>query len=459
MKDSALMYRSLHEQPYLVDSGRGSYFKLQDGREILDACGGAGVACIGHGNEEVRAAIIAQLDKISYIFALSLTTQSAEDLARCILEVPPGGFQHGLENAYFCGSGSEATDAAMKFCRQYFFEKGEPQRKYFISRRQGYHGATVGSMSVSSNLSRRVPYQDIMLPNTAFVSPAYAYQYQMLTETEGQYVGRLIHELEAKFQQLGPQNIVSFIAEPVGGAATGCVPAPKGYFSQVRELCDKYGILLHLDEVMCGMGRTGTYFAFEQEGIRPDIVTIGKGLGGGYAPIAGILVSKKCMDVVRQGTGVVNHLHTFQNHPATCAAALAVQKVIKRDGLTARVCRMGLLLQRLLVEEFADRKYVGDIRGKGFFWGIEFVADKISKDSLPQNLSFGRRVVKSAFDLGVAVYPGAGTVDGLRGDNVLLAPPYNISDTDLRKSVRLLREAYDIEERRLGSSAIVASRL
>jgi len=445
----ALLHRSLLEKPYNVASGNGSYLTLKDGRQILDGCGGAAVAIIGHGNQEVKAAMIEQIDKISYIHTISYTTDAAEELAECILDNQPENFDHGLEKVYFCGSGSEANDAAMKLCRQVWYERGQPERKYFVSRRQAYHGNTIGSMSVSTILARKIPYDDIQLPYTENVSPAYAYQYQLPDESEAEYVKRLLNEIEETFQRLGPQNIISFLAEPVVGAASGCVCAPAGYFKGVRALCDKYGILLHLDEIMCGVGRTGTYFAFEQENIVPDVMTIGKGLGGGYSPIAAVLVSKGIVDALRKGTSVFNHGQTYQAHPMVCAAALAVQRIVKRENLVHRCMVMGLLLERSLFATLQDRKHIGNIRGRGLFWALEFVKDKSTKESLPASLNFGSLVQKRAFELGVAVYPGAGTVDGYKGDHVIIAPPYTVSDEDLRKIVNVLREAYDIEEGRL----------
>jgi adenosylmethionine-8-amino-7-oxononanoate aminotransferase len=450
LPESALMHRSLVEQPHEVVSASGSYLCLASGEYILDGCGGAAVAIIGHGNQEVIAATLAQMQKVSYVHTLTYITSSAEELAAHVLSVLWSGFQHGLTKAFFCGSGSEANDIAMKLARQYHFENKQPERKYYVSRRQAYHGNSIGSMSISSYLARKVPYVDgILLDNVSFVSPAYAYQYQLVNETEQQYVDRLIQELDGEFQRLGPEKIISFIAEPVVGATSGCVAAPQGYFPAVRALCNRYGILLHLDEIMCGMGRTGTYFAFEQEKIVPDIVTIGKGLGGGYAPIAGVLMNEKVVNGLRRGTQAFNHGQTYQAHPVTCATALAVQRVVRKEDLVQRCALMGMLLERLLVDAFEDCKFVGDIRGRGLFWGIEFVKEKATKESFNPSLHFGYNVQQNAFRLGLAVYPGAGTIDGERGDHVIIAPPYNISVLDLKKIVTMLKEAYLQEERRI----------
>lgn len=421
---------------------------LADGRQILDGCGGAAVAIIGHGNQEVVAATVAQMQKVSYVHTLSYTTDSAEELARYILDCPAGSFQHGLEKAYFVGSGSEANDAAMKLSRQYFFEQDQTDRKFFVSRRQGYHGNTIATMSISSNLARKVPYEGaITLPNVSYVSPAYAYQYQGKNETEFEYVTRLLSEIDTEFQRLGPHNVIAFFAETVVGATAGCVVAPAGYFKGVRALCDKYGILLILDEVMCGMGRTGTYFAHEQEEILADIVLVGKGLGGGYAPVAGVLIAKKVIDVLRQGSASFNHGHTYQAHPVTCATALAVQQIVRREKLVERCAATGVKLEKLLRDTFADSKYVGDIRGRGLFWGVEFVKNRETKESFDKSIGFGYSLQSKTFDAGVAVYPGSATVDGARGDHVLISPPYNVSDEDLEAIVKALKLAYDAQEK------------
>ncbi|KLU86862.1 hypothetical protein MAPG_05870, partial [Magnaporthiopsis poae ATCC 64411] len=291
-----LLHRSLIEDPLDVSHASGSYLTLSDGRQILDACGGAAVTVLGHGNQEVLAATVAQMQKVSYVHTGMYTTGSAEDLARLILSASQG---HGLEKAFFVGSGSEANDSAMKLARQYFWEQGQTQRTHFVSRRKAYHGNSIASMSLSTNMARRVPYNGaLMLPNVSFVSPAYAYRHQAKNTTEESYVAELVSDLDDEFQRLSPDTVIAFVAETVVGATSGCVAPPKGYFAAVQKLCHKYGILLILDEVMCGMGRTGTYFAFEQEDVQPDIVTIGKGLGGGFAPIAGLLISGKVVNAL-----------------------------------------------------------------------------------------------------------------------------------------------------------------
>jgi adenosylmethionine-8-amino-7-oxononanoate aminotransferase len=384
--------------------------------------------------------MVEQSRKVSYVHTLAYTTSSAEDLADLLLEGNPFGFS----KAYFVGSGSEATDSAIKLARQYFFEKGQTQRTKFVSRQQAYHGNTVAAMSLSSNMARRIPYENaITLPGVSFVSAANAYRGQLDGETEGQYAARLVNELDQHFQSLGPETVAAFVAETVVGATAGCLTAPRGYFSGVRRVCDKYGILLILDEVMCGTGRTGTYFAFEQEGedVVPDIVTIGKGLGGGYAPIAGIMIRRGIVDSLRRGSASFNHGHTYQAHPMSCAVALAVQKVIRDEDLVRNCAAKGRVLDSMLHEAFAHYEYVGEIRGRGLFWGIEFVADRATKKPFESSLDVGPKIQQKAFDLGLAVYPGRGTVDGWVGDHILLAPPLVIELDELISMVNILKEA------------------
>ncbi|KAM5352879.1 hypothetical protein ACJ41O_005601 [Fusarium nematophilum] len=441
MPSPHLLHRSLIHPPEAVTSASGLRLTLSSNRTILDACAGAAVAIIGHGNTQVLDAIIAQADKVSYVHTMTYTTSSAEDLADFLLEGNP----FDLTKAYLVGSGSEAMDAALKLARQYHVENGEPQRKRFVARRQAYHGNTIGAMSVSSNVARRAPYEGaLLLENVSYVSPAYAYRGQKPDETEREYADRLVQELDDEFQAVGPDTIIAFIAETVGGATAGCITPPTGYFEGVRKVCDKYGILLILDEVMCGSGRTGTFFAFEQDGdVCPDIVTTGKGLGGGYAPIAATLVRRRVVEVLRKGTASFNHGHTYQAHPLSCAAALEVQKIVRRDNLVSRCADLGRRLEDSLRRVFGPLDHVGDIRGRGLFWGIEFVQDKKTKRPFDSKIRFGVKVQETAFQLGLAVYPGTGTADGYVGDHVIVSPPLTITEEEMDVVVELLKQAYD----------------
>ncbi|KAK1517755.1 aminotransferase class-III [Colletotrichum costaricense] len=437
--EGRLMHRSLIQHPSMVESASGIYLNLANGKRVIDACGGAAVALIGHANEEVIQAISDQARKVSYVHTQAYTTQPAEELADLILDGNP----HGLDKAFFVCSGSEAVESALKLARQYHFENGQPQRKHFIGRKQAYHGNTMATMSISTVASRKVPYEGFSYPHVSYVSPAYPYQYQRADETEDEFTDRLLAEIEDEFQRIGPNNVIAFVAETMVGATAGCVAPPVGYIAGARRICDKHGALLILDEVMCGTGRTGTYFAFEQEGIVPDIVTVAKGLGGGYGPIAGVLMHEKVVSMLRQGSNAFNHGHTYQAHPIACAAALAVQRIVKRDDLVARCAQLGKQLEVLLRTELIKCKSFGDIRGRGLFWAVEFVKDRETKDTFDPKLRFGLRVQERAFEKGVALYPGAGTVDGSRGDHVLLAPPFTTTEEELRKICSVFREALE----------------
>ncbi|KAF4452099.1 hypothetical protein F53441_5032 [Fusarium austroafricanum] len=436
-REGSLMHRSLVQHPYMVESAKGVELKLSNGQTIIDGCAGAAVALIGHGNEEVIQAITDQARKVSYVHTQSYTTAPAEELANVILQGNP----YGLEKAFFVGSGSEAVESALKLARQYHYEKGETDRVHIVSRRQCYHGNTMATMSISTNIARRAPYHGFMYPNVSHVSPAFAYHYKDDSETEEKFTARLLVELEEEFLRIGPKNVAAFIAETVVGATAGCVAAPAGYFKGVRDLCDKYGIIMILDEIMCGVGRTGTFFAFEQEGVVPDITTIAKGLGGGYAAIAGVLIHKKIVGVLRQGSAAFNHGHTYQAHPISCAAALAVQKILRRESLVERCHKMGLVLERLLREELKNCKSVGDIRGRGLFWGVEFVKDRATKEPFDPAAKFGLLMQQLAFEKGVALYPGGATIDGVRGDHILMAPPFTVTEEQLKIICRTLKEA------------------
>lgn len=434
----ALMHRSLREKPILVEKTSGHYIELQNGNSIMDACGGAAVAIIGHGNQEVISEITKQLSSVAYVHTLAYTTPAAEQLAELLVGDRPGG----LCKAFFVGSGSEAIEGALKLARQYFFEIGEPQRIHLIARKQAYHGNTFGSMSISNNESRLTPYKDVLLPNVSHVSPCYPYRYRADDEDDAAYVLRLASELDAEFQRVGPSNVIAFVAETVGGATSGCITPVPGYFQAMKAVCEKYGALFMLDEVMCGMGRTGTYFAWEQENVAPDIMTIGKGLGGGYAPIASILANEKVVAALDGGSGAFNHGHTYQAHPGSCAAALAVQRIVKRDNLVERCAEQGKKLEAALKDRLGKEAHVGEIRGRGLFWGVEFVKDKETKKPFDAPLKFGPTVQKRALDFGIAIYPGAGTIDGYTGDHVLIAPPYTVTDSEIDVIVDTLLKAY-----------------
>jgi len=428
------MSRVLHRSgaiPPVAVGGEGIRLRLSGGRAVIDASGGAAVACIGHGNRRVAEAIARQAGAMAYAHTSTFSSEPAERLADLLLDGTPGGLTH----AYFCSSGSEGTEAALKLARQYFVEVGQQQRTRFIARRQSYHGNTLGALAAGGNRMRRAPYEALLSPAFSHVSPCFAYRFKRNDESGAQYVNRLAEELEEEFRRLGPETVIAFIAEPVVGATAGCVAALPGYFERVRAVCDRHGALLVLDEVMCGMGRTGTTHAWEQEGVAPDIQVVGKGLGGGYQPIAGILVAGRIVAAIRGGSGGFMHGHTYQAHPVACAGALEVQRIIREDALVANVRRMGGRLEQALTERLGNHPHIGDIRGRGLFWAIEFVADRASRAVFDPALRVNERVKRAVLAEGAAIYPMGGTIDGRQGDHVIVAPPYTVTEDEIAEIV------------------------
>jgi len=426
-----------HTYP-VAERGSGIHIWDATGKQYIDASGGAAVSCLGHGHPDVLAAMHAQLDKLAYAHTSFFTTQVAEDLGDdLIVHAPPG-----IDHVYFVSGGSEAVEAALKMARQYFVEIGEPERRHFIGRRQSYHGNTLGALAVGGNAWRRKQFAPLLI-ETHHVSPCFEYRGLQAGETPRQYGERLAQELEAKIQELGPETVIAFIAETVGGATCGAITPVEGYFKRIREVCDRHGILLILDEVMCGMGRTGTLHACEREGIAPDLMAIAKGLGGGFAPIGAVLVGAKIFEAFEQGSGLFQHGHTYLGHPLACAGALAVQQVIRRDHLLANVQRQGEHLTRRLNERFGNHHHVGDVRGRGLFQAVELVADRASKAPFDPAHKLHARIKKESMARGLMVYPTGGTLDGARGDHVLLAPPFIATAGDIDTIVDRLGDAVD----------------
>lgn len=414
-------------------AGDGPYVIDSTGKRYLDASGGAAVSCLGHSNRHVIEAIKAQLDKIPYAHTSFFTNEPTEKLAQHLIERAPAG----LSKVYFLSGGSEANETAMKVARQYFVEKGEPQRRHFIARNQSYHGNTLGALAVGGNPGRRELFQPLLI-NTTHIDPCYAYRNQRPDESIEAYSLRAANTLETAILELGPDSVIGFLAETVVGATLGAVPPTPGYFKRIREICDKYGVLLILDEVMSGMGRTGTLYACEQDGIAPDILTCAKGLGAGYQPIGACLVSDAIFDAIEQGSGFFHHGFTYIGHPTACAGALAVQQVIEQEGLLEKVRSNGLALTERLTHAFGQNPYVGDIRGRGYFQGIELVSDRDSKEPFDPGLKLFAKIKVKAMEKGLMCYPGGGTVDGRRGDHILLAPPFIFEDSHLDELVEKL---------------------
>ncbi len=413
--------RNSNNLPPVGLRGEGVYLFDDQGKQYLDGSGGAAVSCLGHGDKDVINAIKAQLDKMAYAHNSFLTSEPAEQLADLLVDHAPSG----LDRVYFVSGGSEAVEAALKLARQYYLEIGQPKRSKIIARKQSYHGNTLGALAVGGNEWRRSQFAPLLI-DVSHISPCYAYREKLKDESDQAFGLRVANELEAEILRLGPEEVMCFVAEPVVGATLGAVPAVDGYFRRIREICDQYGVLLILDEVMCGMGRTGTLFACEQDGISPDICTIAKGLGAGYQPIGAMMCSKDVYEAIESGSGFFQHGHTYLGHPTACAAALAVTTKLT-SGLVATVASKGELLSSLLQERLGHHPNVGDIRGRGLFRGVEFVKDRETKTCFDPSLKLHARLKAATFNQGLICYPMGGTIDGQRGDHVLLAPPF-ISD-------------------------------
>ena len=436
--ESRIFHRQAGVTPPEAVRGDGIYIVAADGKRYLDASGGPAVSCLGHSDEAVAEAVASQARTLAYAHSGFFTTEPAEELARRLTEAAPGD----LDFAYFVSSGSEANEAALKLARQYFLEKGEPERHHFIARRQSYHGTTLGALSVGGNMGRREPFRP-MLQDWSHVSPCYPYRGQADGESDESYGERLAAELDREIRRVGAEKVAAFIAEPVVGASLGAAPAVPGYFARVREVLDRHGVLLILDEVMCGMGRCGSLFACERDGVVPDIVTCAKGLGAGYVSIGAMLLSRRIHDAVAGGSGGFMHGQTYLGHPVAAAGALAVQKRLTDDGLLADVDAKGAWLEARLLERFGNHPHVGEIRGRGLFIGLELVRDRTDKAPFDPALKLNARIKAEALARQMICYPGGGTVDGNAGDHVILAPPFIVTEADMAEIVGRLGEAVD----------------
>ena len=420
---SYVFHRDMTSMPAVAVRGEGPYVLDADGRRYLDACGGSAVSCLGHSHPDVIAAIHRQVDRLAFAYSGFFTSEPAEALAETLIRTAP----HGLTHVFYTSGGSEACESALKLARQYFVEIGQPKRHRFIARLQSYHGNTLGALAVGGNLFRRLTFEPLLTP-AAHISPCYAYRGKRENESLEDYGKRVADELETAILKLGPESVAGFLAEPVVGATLGAVPPVPGYFKRIREICDRYGVLLILDEVMCGMGRTGARYVASAEGIVPDLLFIAKGLGAGYQPIGALLVHCKIADAVTQGSGRFLHGHTYMAHTTACAAALAVQRVIDEQNLLPKVARQGELLMQALQTRLGQHPHVGDIRGRGLFIGIEFVRDRDTKTPFDPAEKLHMRVKQAAMERGLLLYPMGGTLDGRHGDHVLLAPPFIMED-------------------------------
>ncbi len=429
--------RHSHIATPIAVSGEGCYLIDSNGKRYFDGSGGAAVSCLGHNDAEVKAAIIDQLEHLAFAHTGFFSSAPAEALADALAKAAPGS----LNRVYFVSGGSEAVEAALKLARQYFVERGMPEKQYLIGRRQSYHGNTLGALAAGGNTWRRAQFAPLLF-DSHHIAPCFAYREQQDDETEFAYGRRAANALEDEILRLGPDKVMAFIAETVVGATLGAVPAVDGYFKRIREICDRYDVLLILDEVMCGMGRTGTLFAYEAEDIQPDIVTIAKGLGAGYQPIGAFLCSDHIYQTIADGSGFFQHGHTYLGHPTACAAAYAVVQKMTQKNLPARVQMMGAKLRQALQDAFGQHPHIGDIRGRGLFLGLEFVQDREQKTPFEPHMSINRKIKAAAFEAGLICYPMGGTIDGKSGDHLLLAPPFILDDKHIDEIITKLSTAF-----------------
>jgi adenosylmethionine-8-amino-7-oxononanoate aminotransferase len=433
-----IFHRNPRKHPALAVRGEGSFLFDNAGQRYYDGSGGAAVSCLGHAHPEVAEAVITQIRTMEYVHTGFFTSEPAEQLASLLAQQSPAELGH----VYFLSSGSEAVETALKMARQYHVECGQPARRHNIARMQSYHGNTLGALSIGGHRGRKALYQPL-LPESHHVSPCFARHYRLEGESDDAYGTRLADELEQMILDLGPDTVSTFVAETVVGATAGAVCAVPGYFRKMRAVCDRYGVLLVLDEVMSGLGRTGSYHAFEREGVVPDLLCLAKGLGGGYQPIAAVMAHDRVVNAIVRGSGAFQHGHTYVGHPVACAAALAVQKIVMRDGLVEQSAQLGDYLQTQLRARFADHPHVGDIRGRGLFQAIELVAQRDPDTPFEPALQLHARLKQYAQTRGLLCYPGGGTIDGEKGDHVLLAPPYITTHAELDDAIQILSEAVD----------------
>ena len=438
MRKSNIFPRHTNYELPISAYGEGCYIFDINGKKYLDGSCGAAVSCLGHSDSSIKQAIIKQTEKLAFAHTSFFTSEPAEELANTLSLNSP----KGLNKVYFVSSGSEAVEASLKLAKQYFNEIGKPQKHKVISRRQSYHGNTLGALAAGGNVWRRSFFEDLLI-DTSLISPCYQYRHQSPDESNIDYGLRVANELEKEIIKLGPENVMAFIAETVVGATAGALTPVEGYFKRIREICDQYDVLLILDEVMCGMGRTGSLFACNDEEIVPDIITIAKGLGAGYQPIGAMLCQDFIYDAIANGTGFFQHGHTYLGHPVACAGSLAVINKLINEKFPNQVKEKGEILQQKLEKILGQHEFIGDIRGRGLFRGIEIVKDRASKNPFDKNLNIAGKIKKEALDNGLICYPMQGTVDGFLGDHILIAPPFIINNSEIDELCEKLKKTID----------------
>lgn len=425
---SAVLYRSITSSYPEVADASGMYITDREGKKYLDMSGGAAVSCLGHGNQAVISAITRQLQSAAFAHTAFFTNPPQEALAALLVE----RFGDPGARCYFTAGGSEANETAIKMAWQYWNACGQPQRKIIIGREHSYHGNTFGTLMISGNEARRQASAAPLL-DWPRVSPFYPYRGLQPEESLEDYASRLAKELDAVIRKAGPEYIAAFICEPVVGSSLGVVAADGGYLRKIREVCDRHDVLLIFDEIMCGSGRTGTFFAHEHDGVKPDIVTLAKGIAGGYQPLAATLAGSRVISVLA-GNGFV-HGHTYVGHPVACAAGLAVQQVLDEQDLVQRTREMGQRFGALLRERLQQHPNVGEIRGRGLFWALELVAEQRSKAGFANARDLPDRLRLSAMDNGLICYPGGIRVNGATVPHIMLAPPMILEECHMQECV------------------------
>ncbi|MDE2491900.1 MAG: aspartate aminotransferase family protein [Elusimicrobia bacterium] len=430
--ETGVFYRALDRELPLIERGEGCWLIDDRGRRYLDACGGAYVANLGHGVAEIADAVAAQMRRVAYVNGTAFTNEPAEELAAELRTLNP----KGLDFAYFLSSGSEAVEAALKLARQHWVERGRPAKHKIVARTPGYHGNTLLALSASAREHYKKLYGPWLAPVTMIPAP---YAYRRAPDDPAMTA----RALEDAILKEGPDSVAAFIAEPVGGSSTGGDVPPPDYFRRVREICDRHGVLLIADEVLCGCGRTGEWSAIARFGVRPDILTLGKGLSGGYVPLSAVVATREVLDPIARGSGAFKHAQTFSHSPAICAAGLAAVRYIKKHGLVERCARMGEVLQKKLAP-LRNLPAVGDVRGIGLLAGVEFVADKKTKAPFPRSLKFAESFVAAARESGLVVWSNVGHADGENGDLAMVAPPFVVSDAEIDEIAARFKTALEL---------------
>jgi adenosylmethionine-8-amino-7-oxononanoate aminotransferase len=442
--NSNVFYRKLKRDHPLVVRAQDCYLYDESGKQYLDGCGGAFVANIGHGVAEIGEAMAEQAKQVAYLNGTAFTSRPVEELSSALAGLVPGDL--GL--AYFLSSGSEAVEAALKLARQYWVEKGKPGKHKIIALKPSYHGNTLLALSASARDHYKAVYKEWLVDVLTIPAP---YPYRCgCAGCEPDCLGCSGEALEDMILQAGAENIAAFIAEPVGGSSTGGSVPPADYFKEVRAICDRHEVLFIADEVLVGSGRTGTFTAIEQFGVTPDILTLGKGISGGYVPLSAVMTSKRLVDVIAKGSGDFLHAQTFSHHAVLCAAGLATLRYFEKHKLVERCAAFSVEFHQKL-KPLAELPFIGDVRGRGLLAGIEFVLDKVTKAPFPREAKFAEKFTEAAQQAGLIVWPNVGHADGIRGDLIMLAPPFIISEDQIDEMVAGLTRALEETVRQLGA--------